>query len=160
MKRIDEFPDYLIYPCGTIRSLHTGRICSQNENNCGYLRVELSNKGKRKKYFVHRLVAEIYVDGYSNGLQVNHIDGNKTNNCVSNLEWVSASENMRHSFKVLNRKVVKRFDLNNSRTKIPKSEIPKIINLAKHKTYKEIARLYGCNPKYVGMVVRGERRGL
>lgn len=52
---------------------------------------------------VHRLVAESFVDGWAEGLQVNHKDGDRANNVPSNLEWVTASENNRHSFRVLGR---------------------------------------------------------
>lgn len=62
-----------------------------------YKRVSLSKHGIRKKYFVHRLVAETYCDGHREGLIVNHKDGNKTNNHFSNLEWVTYSENNIHA---------------------------------------------------------------
>ena len=63
----------------------------------GYYRVTFSNNHKRKSYFVHRLVAMAFLDNYSDTLQVNHIDGNKLNNCIDNLEMVTIQENIRHS---------------------------------------------------------------
>lgn len=58
-----------------------------------------------KRFFVHRLVAYHFVDGYQDGLVVNHKDGNKLNNEADNLEWVTRSENDLHAFKLGLRKV-------------------------------------------------------
>lgn len=58
-----------------------------------------------KTLYVHRLVAKNFIENPLNKKEVNHIDGNKTNNNVSNLEWVTGSENMFHSYRVLKRKL-------------------------------------------------------
>lgn len=66
-------------------------------SNCGYLTVCF---GDKTTHLVHRLVAKAFVEGYSEGLDVNHKDGVKTNNRHSNLEWVTRSENCLHSHKL------------------------------------------------------------
>lgn len=66
-------------------------------NNCGYLRIQLSRNGNKERYFIHRLVAELFVPGKFADFVVNHIDGNKLNNMATNLEWVSQTDNQRHS---------------------------------------------------------------
>jgi len=68
--------------------------------------ILMLQKPKRhtKTLYVHRLVAENFIENPLNKKEVNHIDGNRTNNDVSNLEWVTSSENMFHSYKVLKRK--------------------------------------------------------
>lgn len=62
----------------------------------GYAQVSLSLDGKAHKVYVHRLVAEAWLTGRNE--TVNHKDGNKLNNNVTNLEWVSHSDNLRHAF--------------------------------------------------------------
>lgn len=69
-------------------------------NNNGYYRVYLSKKGKVKKLYIHRLVAEAFIPNPNKLPQVNHKDGNKKNNKVENLEWCTAKENINHSFKI------------------------------------------------------------
>lgn len=69
-----------------------------------YLQVCLCVNGKRKYIHVHRLVALTFIPNPLNKPQINHKDGNKLNNCVSNLEWVTASENHKHLYTVLGRK--------------------------------------------------------
>lgn len=65
----------------------------------GYYQVELKKEGKRNIKFVHRLVAETFIENNENKQQVNHKDGNKENNDVSNLEWVTCKENIHHAWK-------------------------------------------------------------
>lgn len=72
------------------------RICQQ-ENRKNYLRVCLSKQGVCKWKTVHRLVAETFIPNPDNKPQVNHIDGNKQNNNIQNLEWVTNKENCRHA---------------------------------------------------------------
>ena len=75
-------------------------IMSQIVNFCGYLIICLRKpREKRKKFMVHRLVAQAFIPNPKNKEQVNHIDGNKQNNCVDNLEWATPSENMLHARK-------------------------------------------------------------
>ena len=66
----------------------------------GYLRINLYNNGINKKVYIHRLVALTFIPNPDNKPQVNHIDGNKQNNNISNLEWCTISENAKHAFKI------------------------------------------------------------
>jgi len=67
-------------------------------NHNGYMVVNLFISGVRKGGRVHRLVAEAFIQNPDNKPQVNHIDGNKLNNNVANLEWCTNEENLRHGF--------------------------------------------------------------
>lgn len=74
----------------------------------GYLRVYIRVDGKRKDFFIHRLVAEHFLPNPNSFTDVNHIDGDKTNNKVTNLEWCTHSHNVKHAFsKGLNAPVYK-----------------------------------------------------
>lgn len=67
----------------------------------GYAGVQLHKQQKVKLHLIHRLVAQAFIPNPENKPEVNHKNGDKLNNCVENLEWVTASENEQHSRKVL-----------------------------------------------------------
>lgn len=109
-KDIEGYEDcYQISNCGRIRSKarktknqyseefikNTGTITS-----AGYEVQNLYNGNKYQTLSVHRLVALYFVDGFENGKVVNHIDGDKTNNYASNLEWCTRSENQKHAINI------------------------------------------------------------
>lgn len=84
---------------GRIRSnLRDGRILKPTEDKKGYLRIKITLNRVHHSYKVHRMVAEAFIPNPEGKAQVNHKDGNKKNNAVSNLEWVSNAENMRHAY--------------------------------------------------------------
>lgn len=82
----------------------TGKVCTvpgkikKPSNVKGYCHVVLDACGKVKNISVHRLVARAFIPNPDNKPQVNHIDGNKKNNHVDNLEWVTGEENIQHAF--------------------------------------------------------------
>lgn len=76
-----------------------GKPLKGHIDRCGYHEVLLSENGKTNQYRVHRLVAETFLPNPSNLPCVNHKDGNKLNNHISNLEWCTKSENIKHSYK-------------------------------------------------------------
>lgn len=77
-----------------------GKILKQRSNWNNYLYIHFSKNSKIKLFIVHRLVAEAFIPNPNNLPQVNHIDGNKFNNRVDNLEWCTAKENIIHSWKM------------------------------------------------------------
>lgn len=72
-------------------------IMTSSTDSDGYKVVKLRNKNKVITKKIHRMVAEVFLDNPDNKPQINHKDGNKANNHISNLEWVTASENIRHA---------------------------------------------------------------
>lgn len=96
-KEIAADKRYEISNTGLVRRASTKHLMYLEDNTAGYYRVRLGNP--QKKYFVHRLVAEAFVDGYFKDAVVNHKDFNKHNNTVNNLEWVTLSDNSKHTCK-------------------------------------------------------------
>lgn len=85
---------------GEVRNVKTKRLIIGDINNCGYYRVRLNKNGISKRYFRHRLVAEHFLEKPIGKDFVNHIDGNKSNNNLNNLEWATQSENEKHAFEI------------------------------------------------------------
>ena len=90
---INNYQDYLIYRDGRVFNKRYNRFLKPCKNTHGYLRVDLCKNGKHKNFLNHRLVAIHYIDNPENKPCVDHIDGNKTNNNISNLRWVTKIEN-------------------------------------------------------------------
>ena len=145
--------------CGDVSSL--GRVRSKRGiirktvvGNNGYIRVGLKHlEAKNTNYVtVHRLVALAFCEGQQDGYQVNHIDGDKTNNAASNLEWCSAKQNALHAFKLGLRVPFA------GRPVIPHADRGRILEArAKGMTYREIAGWYGVSGSSVVHYVNGRK---
>lgn len=98
---IEEFDLYTISNKGVVTNTRTNKNLKPIKTNGGYLQVNLSMKGKRKACLIHQLVAEAFLDkpiDYGRkGSVINHKDGNKWNNDVDNLEYISQKENVNHA---------------------------------------------------------------
>lgn len=99
-ENIIGYEEYQIDTDGIIYSKN-GKPLKYSINHNGYCIVNLIVNHKRKGFGVHTLVATQFISKNIDKTQVNHKDGNKTNNCVDNLEWVTPVENMQHSINVL-----------------------------------------------------------
>lgn len=97
VKSLDMKLTYKRHNGNTFRT-RKGKILSTAKMRNGYLRVEMSKNANHKLNLVHRLVAQAFIPNPNNYEQVNHKDGNKENNNVSNLEWCSCEDNMKHAW--------------------------------------------------------------
>jgi hypothetical protein len=97
-KQVENY-DYEINSEGIVRRISTKRIKKTHTRKCGYVAVQLCFNGYKKSFYLHRLLSEFFIPNIESKKYVNHIDGIKNNNSISNLEWVTHSENMLHSFK-------------------------------------------------------------
>lgn len=96
--------NYLLSNYGRIFSLKTNKILKTPMYGNGYKIIVID----RKTYLLHRLVAKYFIPNPENKKEVNHKDGNKTNNYVENLEWCTYSENLIHAYNSgLNKKIKK-----------------------------------------------------
>lgn len=95
-KIITEYPQYKVSSLGEIYSIRSKKVLKAQKNSNGYLWVQFSVNNKKKNVYIHQLVAQHFIENADGKTIVNHIDGDKTNNNVENLEWVTQSENMKH----------------------------------------------------------------
>lgn len=98
-RRIPKHPEYAVSSWGRIVSFKFGkkRIKKGCPTMKGYVGIHVITKGVRKWFSVHRLVAIAFLPNPNNLPEVNHKDGNKANNCVDNLEWVTHLDNAKHA---------------------------------------------------------------
>ena len=99
-RSIKDYPGYEVSNLGRVRSFNFNRVRIKTlitHKPTGYIAVYLYKHNKIKNAKVHRLVAQAFIPNPENKPQVNHIDGDKTNNKADNLEWCTPSENQRHA---------------------------------------------------------------
>ena len=95
---IDGYDDYFISNLGNIYSLKSSKFLKPRKSD-GYLRVTLCKKGKVKSHFVHKLIASAFILKNGDRNFVNHINSNRSDNRIENLEWCTTSENIIHGWK-------------------------------------------------------------
>lgn len=120
----------------------------------GYYFVTLSKKGVSKKHNIHRLVAINFIPNPKNKSQVNHIDGDKLNNNICNLEWVTNKENSNHALYsgLLDNKGSK-----NGMSKLSEEDVIFIKSLKNNKKHREIAKQFNVSQSTVTMILNGKR---
>jgi hypothetical protein len=89
---------YIISDLGNIKSLYSGKLIKPSVDRFGYCRFSATKNKKQKTLRIHRLVGELFIPNPENLPQLNHKDGNKTNNSKDNLEWSTDSDNKIHAY--------------------------------------------------------------
>jgi hypothetical protein len=135
-KVIKPFPMYEVSSSGKVRNIKTKRYLKPRFNTSGYLRVNLYKEGRPHDIEVHILVARAF-------FEINHKDDDKTNNAVSNFEFISHAKNMKHAGKT-----------GLMKSKIPFAERSKIKRLSKTKSIYAIAKLYGVKYDTIKNILR------
>ena len=92
-----EYSGYKVSDTGLITKRFSDELQKTKLHKRGYVLACVVEDGKKRWVLLHRLVAKLFIPNPHNKPQVNHIDGNKQNNCVSNLEWVTNAENRQHA---------------------------------------------------------------
>lgn len=98
-KKHPDFPNYIITKCGKVYSLYYNKY-NKPSTTSAYYKYTLVQKKIKKCLSIHRLLALLYIPNPNNHPIVNHLDGNKLNNNISNLEWCTYSHNMKHAFAI------------------------------------------------------------
>ena len=147
MQTIPNFSNYLINRNGEIFSKISNKFLKTYINGVGYEAIKLiDDLGKKKHLLIHRALAELFIPNPDNKQEVNHIDANRANNSLNNLEWVTPSENIRHAFKL--RKHKKSIDY---------TEIPTIVQKLKNgNSWANIAKQYNVDPSGLRKLIKRE----
>lgn len=146
-------------PNGNSKRVIPVKVHSPKVKSNGYLEVSLAYAPqKSRSRYVHRLVAETFITNPENKKYINHKDGDKNNNCIDNLEWCTASENLIHSFRVLGRTSNPPKGEKHSGAKVNKADVVYIRFLREKRNYqlKEIAEMMDVHPSSVGKIARYE----
>ncbi|CQR03437.1 TPA: NUMOD4 motif-containing HNH endonuclease [Yersinia enterocolitica] len=135
--------------------LTKGRWLRPGKGGRGYLVVNLCSGGVTKTHSLHRLVAKAYIPNPERAAEVNHINGDKTDNRVENLEWVTSSENKAHAYKYGLYKTGE----GHSRAKLTDADILSICS-SEEFSPQELAVIYGVDRSYISYLRRGKGRCL
>jgi len=142
--------------CGTAKRKE--KIRSTSLTRDGYVKVRLLYQGKDKTMRVHRLVAEAFVFNPENKDTVNHIDGNKQNNIVSNLEWLDRTEQMFHAYKLGLK--TSRVGSQNTNAKLADEQVREIrksyVPYSKECGTVALAEKYGVTNRVIGLIVKNK----
>lgn len=137
---------------GSMRTIG-GDIMSSCIANNGYTKISLKFGSKSKTTSIHRLVAEAFIACEKTGMQVNHIDGNKLNNHVANLEWVTPGENTRHSISILGNSVT---GGDNANAKLTSSQVVEIVKRHRSgESPKSLACEFGVSQTHISRIMAG-----
>lgn len=133
-----------------------GNILRSRPTRQGYLLIALYKNSLRNDFVIHRLVAEAFIPNKKNKKEVNHINNIKYDNNVLNLEWVTPSENVQHSFKFGQRKIVRGEKQGNS--KLKESDILEIRKKYNSGNYSQryLAKEYNCCKTNIAFIVNNK----
>lgn len=157
---------YLVSKSGKVFSIRSNKVLSPGDNGRGYLFVNLTINGKVNRFYIHRLVALAFVENNQFKDQVNHKDCNKRNNNYTNLEWVSADENLQHAVSN-NRMYTSEYQKSQIRkansgtkshlSKLKDTDIPEIRRLKSTGLINaKIAKIFSVNRETIGYILRGK----
>lgn len=158
-KTIKGFENYRVSNTGRVYSLGKNKVMKPWIISSGYYAVYLVDREVSKQMLVHRLVALNFIDNPLNKPQVNHIDGDKLNNNVDNLEWTTVSENINHN------KVLGRLDTHTAREALNKVQTKAVNQLdietgkviATYNTIREACKETGSQDAKITLVCQGKR---
>lgn len=150
---------YEVSNLGNVRRVG-GKVLSPKPGKLGYKIVALHMNGYAKKYLVHRLVAEAFIPNPEDKQYVNHKDGDKSNNVLSNLEWATPSENIHHAYDTGLHYPIR--GEKNVQCKLTTKDIEwikaNVIKGDKKFGCKAIAKKFGVTEPHISYIVNGKKR--
>lgn len=151
---------YLISSLGRLKRKTTGKILKERKFYDGYIVYALCKHGKVRQVGAHRLVAEAFIENHNEKPCVNHIDSNRSNNAIENLEWVTHQENsihgVRHGNAFRNSKKLNWAQVNLIREMYEWSEKNAVHRLVKPFTHKWLAKCFNVSPSTIGWITKRE----
>jgi uncharacterized protein YerC len=149
-KAIPGYPNYEVSNQGNVKSLKYNIILKPQIIGSGYLMVDLCKNGTKQRFLVHRIVLSTFKGFQQDKNQVNHINGNKLDNRLVNLEWNTRSENQKHSILIGLRHTRGE---NNSQSKLNEKNVISILN--DQRPYKQISKEYNVSIPTISDIKRG-----
>ena len=151
---------YLISNLGEVKESHLNGRKKTYLTTLGYEYVCILEKGKWRNRYVHQLVALAFCEGYKEGLEVDHLDGDKTNNRSDNLEWVTHQENVQRSWdrgdREYQRSIAYTMGKSRSKSVLQIDSNGKVVN--KYKSGYEAAKVSGVFQNSISLCCNGKRR--
>ena len=151
-KKIKECNDYLIYQDGRVYSYKSNGFLRAGPTSNGYYTVSLYLSGKASTYYIARLVAEYFLENPDNLPEVNHKDGDKSNNHVDNLEFCTRNQNMQHAHDLglYDKKGEKN---GNSRLSEPIVKKIRYLFSQGNLKYTDLAKIFNVTPVHIRLIV-------
>ena len=155
--QVPGFSDYMVDENGSVVSLKGGKwkALKPSPNSGGYPSVVLYVEAKKNTKPVHKLVAEVFLGSRAEGGTINHKDGNKQNNCVSNLEYISIQDNIKHAFQTGLRNSTGQ---HNPKAKLSDDDAAKLMALKGTMLQREAGNLFGITQTQVSKIWTGRQR--
>jgi len=154
MKEIEDYPGYFISKNGEVYLSKSNKYLKPIKKNTGYLYVFLYNHKGMKKHYIHLLVLNIFKGKKPEGYEARHLDGNKQNNHINNLEWGTKKENTDDKRKHGTIPIPHKSKF----TKLKPKDIPVIRELHKKGySYRKIGELFGTSHTTIRKIIYGQR---
>lgn len=97
-KTIPNYPDYVAFESGKIYSKRRRKLMKPSKKKTGYYELSLYNENGTKYVLLHRIIADLFCERTQDAEEVNHINGDKSDNSAKNLEWITHGRNLKHSY--------------------------------------------------------------
>lgn len=153
-------PDYMVSECGEVLSLKRKklRLLTHSKDGWGYRVVGLTSNGVFKSFKAHRLIAEAFLGPCPAGYHVNHKNGNKMDNRVSNLEYVTPAQNTQHAYDTGLNEACRRPGEKHHNSKLSNVSASELLQLKGTMTQKAAAILFNLSREHVRDIWNGKKR--